>query len=388
MKDLTDSELGGMMQLVRGTQWYVGMFGDPYALLLRAQTDDPYPHYELARERGALHQNPLGSWVCPGYEPAARILADPRFDTRKTDGGTPAQHVLALDDTFLGLDRAAHDRLRETTAPLLGTEAAERHRALAERVGGELLDALGDRFDLAADFATPFAIGVLAGLLAVPAPDRQDFAAHCAALGNALDAEVCPQQLAPARALITAADRLRRRLGTLTPAEDTLTAAMLAAVIGVQATSSLVCNAVLALLADPARLDEVRADPGLLPLVIDETLRHDPPVHLCPLVAREDVEIDGHLITADSQVVVLLAAANRDPKVFADPDRFDPHRAGPAALRGTTHHELVAPQARTQAEAALRLLLDRLPRLRQDGPVVRRRRAPVSRAVARFPVTV
>ncbi|QNP70784.1 P450-derived glycosyltransferase activator [Streptomyces roseirectus] len=381
MKDLTDSELGGMMQLVRGTQWYVGMFGDPYALLLRAQTDDPHPHYELAREQGALHQNPLGSWVCAGYEPAARILADPRFDTRTADGGTPPQHVLALDDTFLGLDRAAHDRIRE--AP----EAAERHREIAERVGADLLDTLGTRFDLAADFATPFATGVLADLLAVPPADRPDFAAHCAALGNALDAEVCPQQLAPARALITAAGRLREQLAALTRDEDALTAAMLAAVIGVQATSSLVSNAVLALLADPALLDEVRADPGLLPQAIDETLRHDPPVHLCPLVAREDVEIDGHLITADSQVVVLLAAANRDPKVFADPDRFDPHRVGPAALRGTAHHELVAPPAKAQAEAALRLLLDRLPRLRQDGPIVRRRRAPVSRAIARFPVT-
>ncbi|MEK2478398.1 P450-derived glycosyltransferase activator [Streptomyces noursei] len=402
MKNLTDSELGGMMQLVRGTQWYVGMFGDPYALVLRAQTDDPHPLYEQARAQGPLHQNALGSWVCTGYELAAQILADPRFDTRTADGGTAAQHVLALDDAFLGLDRTAHDRLRERTAPLLGAEAVERHRAVAERVAGDLLDGLGAEFDLAADFATPLAVGVLAELLAVPAADRPGFAEHCTALGNALDAEVCPQQLVPARALITALERLRGQfagrpdgglLGEVAAtggdlaAEDALATAMLLAATGVQTASSLVCNAALALLADPARRDAVRAEPGLLPQVIDETLRSDPPVHLCALVAREDVEIAGQHIAADSQLVVLLAAANRDPEVFADPERFDPHRAEAAPLHGGAHHELVAPLAKLQAEVALRLLLDRLPGLRQDGPIVRRRRAPVSRAIARVPVT-
>ncbi|MCQ4043396.1 P450-derived glycosyltransferase activator [Streptantibioticus rubrisoli] len=402
MSNLTDSELGGMMQLVRGTQWYVGMFGDPYALLLRAQADDPYPHYELAREQGRLYQSPLGSWVCTGHALAAQVLADPRFDARTADGGTAAQHVLALDDSFLGLDRTAHDRLRERTATLLGPQAVERYRTLTERVGGALLDGLGAEFDLAADFATPLAVGVLAELLAVPTKDRARFAEHCPALGTALDAEVCPQQLAPARALITALRWLRGELaarpdtglldevaaaGGDEAADDALAVAVLLAVTGIPATSSLVCNAALALLADPARCEEVRSDPGLLSKVIDETLRHDPPVHLRSLVAREDVRIDGQLIAAGSQLVVLLAAANRDPEVFCDPGRFDPHRAESAALLGGAHHELTAPLARLQAEVALRLLLDRLPRLRQDGPIVRRRRAPVSRAIARVPVT-
>ncbi|MCZ0993647.1 cytochrome P450 [Streptomyces noursei] len=127
--------------------------------------------------------------------------------------------------------------------------------------------------------------------------------------------------------------------------------AMLLAAIGVQTTSSLVCNEVLALLADPARRDAVRAEPGLLPRVIDETLRSDPPVHLCALVAREDVEIAGQHLAAGSQLVVLLAAANRDPEVFADPERFDPRRAEAVPLQGGGHHELVAPLATLQAPA-------------------------------------
>jgi P450-derived glycosyltransferase activator len=402
MANLTDSELGGMMQLARGTQWYVGMFGDPYALVLRSQTDDPNPCYEKIREAGPLYLNPLGTWVCGSHAVAAEVLADKRFDVCGPDGEPAGGQLLALEDSFLGLGREGSERLRAAAAAPFGPEAVEQHRPLVERVARRLIDKIGRdvEFDLVDDFAEPLGAAVLAELLDVGEADRAGFFADCAALGPALDSEVCPQRLAPARALITALGSLRSRLSADKPSgllgehaaeADALAIAMLLAVSGARTTANLVSQATLALLAEPRFAEELAEDPSLAVDVIEETWRHSPPAHLQSLIAQADVELAGQVIPAGSQVVVVLGAANRDPAVHPDPDRFDPHRASgpePSALRGILHHELLAPFAALQAEVALRLVTERLPALRHACPVVWHRRAPVTRRLAHAPLAV
>ncbi|MFB9904177.1 cytochrome P450 family protein [Allokutzneria oryzae] len=374
MSTLTDSELGGMMQLVRGTQWYVGMFGDAYALVLRGQADDPSPFYAAARERG-MHQNLLGTWVVAGHELGRQILADPRFGVRKADGTPAAQQVLPLENSYLGLDAADRERLLRQAAAEFGPDAVGRHRAVAEGVCEQLLGAIDGPFDLVGDFAFPVAVRTLAQLLGIE--DDERFAGYCAAVGIAQDALLSPQRLAPARELVDALDGLGEQLRESGKHGDSLAAAVLLVVHGVPAVTSLVTNAVLA-------LGDQRPDPALAPKVVAETLRFDPPEHVRTVVAHTDVEIGGNTVAADSQVAVLLAAANRDPEVYADPDHFDIHRQGPDPL--APQGELAAPLARFTAEAALSTLLTTFPTFSVEAPVLRRRRSPVTRGVLRATV--
>lgn len=411
---MTDSALGSLMQEVRATQWYVGMFGDPYALVLRAQTDDPTPFYDDARARGPLHQNMLGTWVCADHALGARILADDRFGTRLADGTPPPQHLLPLDGSYLDLERADRDRLRLRAEPLLGTEAVERYRPLVARVGAEILDWIDTAapFDLVGDFADPLATGVLAELFAVPTTDRDRFAAWCGALGPVLDAQLCPQRLAPARAMVTALGELGRYLTGLiegraaapgddlisgllgTPGEDrerdVLATAVLLTVTGTRIATKTMCGAALALATDPEAQERLRDGSGTVADALREALRYDPPVHLRSLVAHTDVDIEGQRIPAGGHTVVLVGAANRDSRVYPDAAGFDPRRfGGPAPLLADgPFPEFASPFALLQAEAGLSALLARPGLLRPAGPVVRHRRAPVSRAIAQASVTV
>lgn len=410
---LTDTALGGLMQEARATQWYVGMFGDPYALVLRSQTDDPAPFYDDARARGPLHQNMLGTWVCADHALGARILADDRFGSRSADGTRPPQHLLPLDGSRLDLERADRDRLRLRAEPLLGAEAVERYRPLVARVGAQILGRIDTAapFDLVGDFGAPLATGVLAELLAVPAADRDRFAAWCAALGPVLDAQLCPQRLTPARALLTALEELERFLAGLiaeraaapgddlisgllgTPGGDregdVLATAVLLTIAGTGIATKTMCAAALALAADPEGQERIRGGSVAVAGALREALRYDPPAHLRSLVAHADVDIEGQLIPAGGHVVVLVGAANRDPKTYPDAARFDPGRSGgpDPLLADGPFPEFASPFALLQAETGLSALLALPGPLRPAGPVLRHRRAPVSRAIAQAPVT-
>lgn len=401
---ITDSALGALMQEVRATQWYVGMFGDPYALVLRAQTDDPAPLYDDARARGPLHQNMLGTWVCADHALAARILADDRFGARQADGSPILQHLVPLEGAYLDLERADRDRLRERTDPLIGDGTVGRLRPLVARAAARALARIDTEapFDLVGDYAAPLAAGVLTELFAIPEEDRDRFAAWCDALGPVLDAHLAPQRLAPARSLLTALDELGAYLSDLVrersaapgedlisgllgePGEDrdVLAIAVLLTITGTRIATKTMCAAALALAAYPETQDGLRGD--ALTAVLREALRHDPPVHLRSLVAHADVEVEGQQIAAGSHVVVMVGAANRDPKAYPDAERFDPRRpAGQEPLLADGPFPgFAVPFALLQAEEGLAALLGLDGPLYPAGPVVRHRRAPVGRSIA------
>jgi cytochrome P450 len=126
----------------------------------------------------------------------------------------------------------------------------------------------------------------------------------------------------------------------------------------------------LALLRHPDQLRRLRADPGLGRLAVEELLRFDGPVTVTARFATVASEVGGQPIAAGEEVVVSLAAANRDPEVFAEPDRLDLGRADNhhLAFSAGMHYCLGAALARLEGEVALRALLGRLPRLRLAGP--------------------
>jgi len=138
---------------------------------------------------------------------------------------------------------------------------------------------------------------------------------------------------------------------------------------GIETTEGMIANAVVALLDHPAELQRVRADPSLLDVAIEESLRLEPAAAVVDRYAAADVELDGVAIKHGDLVRVSIAAANRDPALFADPDRFDLDRPNAGRHLAFAHgpHVCVGVHlARLEARTALTTLLDRLPGLRLD----------------------
>jgi cytochrome P450 len=140
-------------------------------------------------------------------------------------------------------------------------------------------------------------------------------------------------------------------------------------VAGHETTVNLIGGGVLALLRSPDQLERLRREPALARTAVEELLRYTPPVQWTGRVATEELAIDGRRIAARQSVTGILAAANRDPEVFDDPDRLDVGRdPNPHVSFGRgIHFCLGAPLARLEAQVALPMLLERFPHLRLAG---------------------
>ncbi|ASR34875.1 hypothetical protein BAY61_07650 [Prauserella marina] len=410
----TNSDLGRHLLTVRGFQFIFGAQGDPYALLLRAGSDDPAALDARVRERGALYKSETGAWVTGHYPHARDILADPRLELRhEGEDESPQQHmfqdiwdnpklchIVPLDDAFLNLKRADYERIGTLFDPLLGAEAVRAHHPAVQRIVERTAGSLPGEFDMMADFARPVATTLVAEILNIPADERDRFAELASSVGIALDSGLCPPQYKVARALMTSLAELRELLGTQQlfgeqrpstgGAEDVLAAGLLLTVAGIEVAVNLICNSVVALLDHPDQWQVLRGDPGLARGTVEETLRFDSPVRLEHRITTKDVEICGEKIPADTQLVVVVGAANRDPAVFAEPERFDIIRKSEVdqlSLFGGLYGGFVAPLVRLQAEVAVGALAARFPALRHRERVLRRMRSPVTRGVLRFPVS-
>jgi cytochrome P450 len=131
----------------------------------------------------------------------------------------------------------------------------------------------------------------------------------------------------------------------------------------------MIANAMLHLLSSPGEFELVQADRGLIPAAIEESLRLEPAAAVVDRYATSDTQLGGARIRAGDQVTVSIAGANRDPAVFADPDRFDVRRINAAkhlAFAHGPHFCLGAHLARLEALIAVATLLDLLPGLRLD----------------------
>ncbi|MEO6089810.1 MAG: cytochrome P450, partial [Umezawaea sp.] len=299
---------------------------------------DPHPVLARAREEAPVQQvaDPDGRayWAITRYADARAALADPRLRKRFTPPDQPPLFHM------LNSDPPDHTRLRK---PLTSAFTARRVQCLRQRITAttaDLLDAAPEEFDLVADFALPLPSLVVQDLLGVPAADHDELAAW----GAVLTTESHDEAYAEADRAMTA--YFHRLVATkhATPDDGLLSAlvadgrlteqelvdtALLVLTAGYETTVGLIANGVPALLRHPEELAELRADRSRLPGVIDEVLRFDGPlVFATPRFTEEDVKIGGTTIPARSAVLISLAAANRDPTQFPDPDTFDPTRPG------------------------------------------------------------
>lgn len=400
-------EAARMFHQRAGLAYYAHVRHDPLEQLrVRAGRDNPYPVYERIRAAGPLVNDRLGNWLSADYDVCNRVLRDRRF------GAVPADRVFAPGEfnlSFLELNPPDHTRLRRLVAPAFGPKQMASYRWRIEKNVHQLLDGVHGTFDLVTALSAPLPIAVISDLLGVPPDRRGDFARYGVTIARALDGV---RSMSHAREL-QATDRAltglftelfeqRRRdpsddvvsrivaaEGTYVHPHEMVPLCVLLLIGGFETTANLVSNAMLALLDNPDQWAALRADPGLADTVVEEALRFDPPVQRIARFALEDLELDGHPVHRDQQVMTLIGGANRDPAVFTDPARFDitrSHSVEHLAFSGGIHYCIGRPLALLEGTIALTALAERLPALRRAGPVVYRRSTGV-RGPLHLPVT-
>ncbi|MFE1016203.1 cytochrome P450 [Streptomyces sp. NPDC058794] len=355
------SRLGSRLQMARGWYWAFGVNGDPYAMLLCGQDDTPDHWYEQIRSASdGPFRSRCGAWVVTRYAAAAQVLRGPGFARA---GGEAAEEWAR---PFLDARPAGGP------PPAAVDELVPEYRKVAAEAGA--------RLDLLRDLARETPARGVTARLGLAGEDARRVAALLHSGAPALDARLTPQPLAVTERTVAALAELRRLAG----AEGVRAAA------GCEMAANTVTNAALATLRTPGLAGRLADDPDVADRIVAETLRTAPPVHLEVGRATAGQTVEGTAIAEGDVVVVALAAAHRDPEVFAEPDRFDVDRAAtPAALTsGFGHSDGLEEFAARHAAAALRALADVLPGTALTGPVVRRRRSPVLRGISRCPVEI
>ena len=368
--------------------------------------DNPFPLFAEVREQGPVHAITLAdghaAWLVVGYDEAKLMLNDTRLSKDMQAAFASGEGVLAeglpgpaFAHHMLAVDPPDHTRLRRLVASAFSLLRIERLEPRVREIIGGLLDALAAAgpdatVDLVPSFAYPLPYTVICELLGVPEEDRTSFSQALMALLSPTDT---PEQYAHAKegsdevvAHLTKLVETKERL----PGDDLVTALIRARdgddsldhgellstllqliIAGHDTTTSLVGNGVVALLRNPDQLASVKAEPALLGPLVEEIMRYDAPVpHATFRYAAEDIAVGGLTIPKGGQVIISLAAANRDGERFSDAERFDVRRADNRhlAFGHGIHFCLGAPLARMEGVIALGSLLSRFPDLRLAVP--------------------
>ncbi|MFI0737350.1 cytochrome P450 [Streptomyces sp. NPDC021100] len=371
---------------------------------------DPYPYYARLRARGPAARvelaNGTHAWLVTGYREARAVLADPRFSNvppraaGRPRPDSPARRAQAcLARHMLNSDAPDHTRLRRLTAAAFTPRRVDALRPRIARLATGLAGDLAARLerdgtaDLVDAFAFPLPVLVIGEVLGVPEADRADLRTWTYRVGSPADA-LAPGAVDDAwtalHAYFTALIADKRR----TPGDDLfsslvhdareggladgelLAMAFLLLFAGYETTMNLLASAALLLLTHPDELAAARQDTTgrYWDAVAEEALRHASPLEGTTW-RRTTEEVDlggGAVIPAGASVLVVLAAAGRDPGRFPEPDAFRPGRYLPGPERAAAHVAfghgphfcLGARLARLEATVALPLLFDALPGLR------------------------
>ena len=406
-----------MAESRKATPGFIGEFFTPEFIA------DPYPSYRWLHEHSPWFQVPDAPLhIAVRYADCQELLRDRRlghgFRERLVAefgedvfAANPAYKGLA--DSILLMDPPDHRRIRGLVAKAFDARRTEAMRPRVREIAHRLIDGFAARSegDLVTLYNYPLPVIVICEMLGIPEADQERFLRGSGVAGRIIDpTPMNSAELAEANARSSEnrdyfVDLLDQRRHT--PEDDLLTALvqaetedgqlsydeMIANVsllfgAGHETTVNLIGNGLLALWRHPDQLAALRADPGLMPSAVEEMLRFDSSVQLTGRTALTELEFRGQSIARGDQVLALIAAANRDPAVFTDPDRFDITRdeAKPLSFGGGIHFCLGAQLARIEADEALRVLFERLPGLELEGIDAPRRKPTITlRGLERLP---
>ncbi|NMO92804.1 cytochrome P450 [Actinomycetospora sp. TBRC 11914] len=370
-----------------------------YAELLDPEVlADPYPLYKNLRTTDPVHWDPyLHAWIVTGYDDVTTVLK--RFSARRTPPpeyfellGVPEVAPVAelMVRMMLFMDAPEHPRVRRlASAAFTPGRVAVLDQRIAE-IGEQLIDAVlarGDgRMDLMADFADPLPAMVTTDLLGVPVEDHMDlkrwsttfaemlgnFQHNPERLGGVLEAvqnlvsyftkEVEAQREKPVDGLVSAYINAEVD-GDRFTTEEIVANCIVTMVGGLETTTNLFGNGLLALLRDPEALARLRAHPELMDSAVEELLRFESPSQHTARLAPKDLELGGKQIGQKQAVIAVMGSANRDPQRFHDPDRLDIARQDNrhVAFAWGAHFCFGAPLARLEGRIGFGTLLRRLP---------------------------
>lgn len=369
----------------------------PDGLLLSLLVDpsaiaDPYPLYRQLRETAPLFCTQMtGTWVISEFETAKNLLRDPRCGSPPdldsigpvSIDGSPRRQIDSETISMLFLNPPDHTRIRGLVSRAFTPRRVERLRPEVTAMTDGLLDDLAGSGDFVERVAFPLPANVISELVGVPQTDRDWLRPRIADLAASLEPVSSAEEIEKAEA---AALETRNYLAELInarradPQDDLLTGligasdgedrlsedevisnVLLIYAAGFETTTQLLSNIVRALAAHPDQLQLLREDQSLIPAAVDEVLRYDPPVQVDGRYVFADVEVGDVTIGEGSTTIMLLAAANRDPRVFTDPDRFDVTRSDNQQLSfgSGIHFCLGAALARLEGQVVLERLLNR-----------------------------
>ena len=365
---------------------------------------DPYPTLAALREESPIfYEESLERWFVTRHADVRACLRDRRLGRNfRHVGGDDEFGATPLDPRWQGfwdterwsllwLEPPDHTRIRRLVAAAFTPRSVERLRAPAAQLARELLEPHAERgrMELLRDYAQPYSIGVICRMLGVPTDrgsdlldwshamvkmyefdttDAQASAATEAAgefRGYVLDL-IERRQREPRDDMVTALVEARVDGGRLTEAEIVSTIIVLLNA-GHEATVNTLGNGIRALLRHPEEWDRLVAGEVTPALAVEELIRWDPPLQLFERWVLEDgVEIAGRPVPKGEKLALLFGSANRDPRVFPDPECLDLERGNAAehiGFGGGIHVCIGAPLARIELEASLRTLVEHAPRL-------------------------
>ncbi|MFI5960107.1 cytochrome P450 [Cryptosporangium sp. NPDC051539] len=405
---------------------------EPAALvndLLIGGVQDPYPLYAQLREIGdGVHwSDVLQGHLVTRYDQVRKIASDHETFSSDVFWGMAAsahkpedtEHLRFIDIAsrlFMFADPPTHTRIRSTFRHAFTPGAVARWEVLVAQVTRELLDRYprGEELDIMPGFAADVPVAVIAEILGVPAEMRPKFREWSYAYASTFDpivqgerrdaaivtslelfdylaGLVRERKAAPREDLVSELVRTETIDGDLLGDVEMLAQVALLLVAGNETTTTLIGAGLTLLFDNPEALEEIRADRSLLPRAIEEMLRIDPPLHFVVRLTTKDVVVGEHELPAGSVVWACVPAANRDPRRFADPERFDIHRDDNKHLSFMhgIHFCVGAPLGRLEGRVVFDHILDAYPDIRAgQAPALRRVTNIVARGFDTRPVVL
>jgi cytochrome P450 len=378
-------------------------FTDPEVL------QDPTPYYVALRERGPVWREPhKGVFMLSGIEEVLEVYADharfsaivgpigPLVDVPQPDEGESwaevverRRHEVPLGDTLMAADPPKHTRQRGLAGKLFTPRRLQENEEFILTLADELIDEFADRggVDFSAAYAKPFTLLVVADLLGVPREDHETFRGWLGGptagdpegrnVADQVFANLAPyfmryieeRRAAPRDDAMSRLASVRFPEGDLPEVFDLVRLASVLFAAGQETTARLITTGMRFLCEQPALAAELRRDPGGIPNFVEECLRLEGPIKGSFRLALVDTTLGGVPIPAGTIVMAVIGAANRDPRVFEDPDRFDPKRANARRNIAFGYGEHFCPGA-SLARAEARISYERLLARLDDLPLV------------------